>query len=353
MRDSIARARILGASLALAAVVTAASAGRLESNERSAGDSSDRSEGRDDAAAQAPRAPERRTLRVSQDTAIDLVYIKPGQFTMGRRVRGELLGALINFEASEGIDESPPRRVRITRGFYVGKYKVTCEQFCLFLNDVDGAGEYVALNTFARIERTREGKYVPKPGCEECAVSTVPWQGAQAFCDWLSRKTGQTVRLPTEAEWEFTARGAEDREYPWGKARPENTPLLDRMRNKDQYPHRWSCKPVDAFPQDATPTGVTGMSGWVGEWCSDYYGVRYLAEDTVDPQGPSRDQLPVKSSNPLIATVAGEYRVLRGVSARTMERAFSREVQESGIYGLRIVVEAEEATEGDGGRERE
>jgi len=81
----------------------------------------------------------------------------------------------------------------------------------------------------------------------------------------------------------------------------------------------------------------------VGEWCSDFYGVRYLPEDTTDPKGPSKDQLPVKSDLPWLATVTGEHHVQRGrvksPNWSTTSRNCGSRVSNSGIYGLRIVVE--------------
>lgn len=82
----------------------------------------------------------------------------------------------------------------------------------------------------------------------------------------------------------------------------------------------------------------------VGEWCSDYYGVRYIPKDRMDPQGPSRDQLPVKSDLKWLATVEGEYHVQRGRMKRsnwsTTSRSFGDRVgDDAGIYGFRIVAE--------------
>jgi hypothetical protein len=81
----------------------------------------------------------------------------------------------------------------------------------------------------------------------------------------------------------------------------------------------------------------------VGEWCSDYYGVRYIPNDTIDPEGPSKNQLPIKSDLNWLATVEGEYRVQRGRVRRanwsTTSRSFGDRVDDAGIYGFRIVVE--------------
>jgi hypothetical protein len=92
---------------------------------------------------------------------------------------------------------------------------------------------------------------------------------------------------------------------------------------------------VDAFPGNVTPDGVMGMKGWVGEWYSDYYAVRYLKKDVVDPQGPTEKALSDKSINPF----GEKYHVFRGRASFYGPRDFGDEVGGDGIYGFRIVVE--------------
>jgi hypothetical protein len=76
------------------------------------------------------------------------------------------------------------------------------------------------------------------------------------------------------------------------------------------------------------------MAGNVGEWCSDFYGVRYLKNDVIDPQGPTEEKLSDKSLNPYDK----KYHVLRHCEPIATKRSFGDTVGESGIYGFRIVV---------------
>ncbi|MCK4819099.1 SUMF1/EgtB/PvdO family nonheme iron enzyme [bacterium] len=278
-------------------------------------------------------------LPIDGQTSIDLIYIEPGSFVMGRDVGlGEKFISKISDLAMVGKypDDWPARKVKITKGFYIGKYKVTTAQFCRFLNAARNPAVSVKLNEFARIEIQAEG-YVPKPGCENCVINVVPWKGAVAFCEWLSGQTGFTVRLPTEAEWEFTACGSEGRANPWGEGDVEWTDRwpVEGQQNKEKYPHPWSCAPVDAFPENVTPDGVVGMISWIGEWCSDFYVVRYLKDDIIDPQGPKGKHLSNKSLNPFDE----DYHVFRGRASFSGPREFGDEVGGDGIYGFRIVVE--------------
>jgi formylglycine-generating enzyme required for sulfatase activity len=275
--------------------------------------------------------PKKIRLTVGDKISIDLVHIKPGTFIMGRDVGwGEKFISLLFRMLMVGKypDNWPARKVKITKGFYIGKYKVTNAQFCKFLNTIDNPQDYLELKIFAGIE-IKDGAYIPKPYCENGAINVVHWKGAVAFCEWLSHQTGLSVRLPTEAEWEFAARGPEGRRYPWGNEREENAVYYeDSATEYKKYPHPWSCAAVDAFPENVTPDGVVGMIDYMGEWCSDFYAIRYLKDDVIDPQGPTEEDLSDKS----LYRFDEKYHVFRGRLSFSGPREFG------GINGFRIVV---------------
>lgn len=140
--------------------------------------------------------------------------------------------------------------------------------------------------------RHPEGKDSDLKGREKHPVVHISWFDALAYCKWKSEATGHQYRLPTEAEWEYAARGGlAKREYMWGD---EQTPGGKHMANiwQGRFPNHNTVAdgfrgtaPVGSFPPNGY--GLFDMAGNVWEWCADWYLPDYYARSPAkNPQGP-------------------------------------------------------------------
>ena len=123
-------------------------------------------------------------------------------------------------------------------------------------------------------------------------VLGVTWEDASRFCAWLSQRDKKKYRLPTEAEWEWAARGGSTSDFAWGDDSAAANDYEWHSGNSDQRSHPVGQK---------TPTvwGLFDMNGNAVEWVQDWYKEPYPQGDFTDPAGPAFQT---------------EYRVLRGGS---------------------------------------
>ena len=181
----------------------------------------------------------------------DVIWLPGGEFWMGQ---------------DDGRDEErPAHRVRVSP-FGLGRTQVTNAQYDRFC---------AATGRQATKFRRHAGFNEP-----EHPVAGPSWFDAAAYCEWLSGVTGKTFRLPTEAEWEWAARGGlEGRLYPWGDA-----PVLERAG----YQSRWRNGPEPVATSAPNAYGLFDMCENVHEWCSDWYSRDYYSISPLDePKGPA------------------------------------------------------------------
>ncbi len=188
----------------------------------------------------------------------EMVVIPAGSFRMG------------DIQGGGDSDEKPVHRVSINK-FAMGKFEVTNAQFVKFLNAVKRRGndnepwfETKAEDSDSHITGS-VGNFKVETGYDDHPMIEVSWYGATAYAKWLSDQTGETYRLPTEAEWEYAARAGTETKYWWGNDIGKNNANCDSGCG-DNFEY---TSPVGAF--DANKFGLYDTSGNIWEWtCSEF-----------------------------------------------------------------------------------
>lgn len=163
-----------------------------------------------------------------------------------------------------------------TPAFSISKNLITNRQYAAFVAqtghrvpDVDEAtwASYRLIHPYARTRRFAwTGGEVP-PSREDHPVVLVSRPDAHAYASWLRKATGKRWRLPTELEWEKSARGTDGRYFPWGQEF-----LPERLNSHDQGP--FDTLPVGTFAEGASPFGMLDAAGQVFEWTATNQGER-------------------------------------------------------------------------------
>jgi formylglycine-generating enzyme required for sulfatase activity len=198
----------------------------------------------------------------------EMVLVEAGNFQMG--------------STNGGADEQPVHIVHITRPLYIAKYAVTFEEYDRFCDDTIG------------IRRPRDSW-----GRATRPVSGVNWYDAVKYCNWLSEKEGLTpcynvkgkltecdfsadgYRLPTEAEWEYAARGGH-------KSQGYEYAGSNSVDDVGWYEGNSGGQTHPVGQKQPNELGLYDMSGNMWEWCWDWYGQDYYASSPAsDPTGPS------------------------------------------------------------------
>ncbi len=187
-------------------------------------------------------------------------------------------------------DEKPRHEVRLSQ-FYMDKFEVNVEQYAAFLNrlgsyeracegvDCAWPNELAGYTSYLIRQDLGDGtvQYYPTTGFASYPINHVSWFGAKMYCESVG------ARLPTEAEWEYAARGTDDRVYPWGNIQPEPGGDLAVFQSESYE----DLKPVDALPNGASPFGIFGMAGSMWEWTADWYKETWYTESNIsNPIGP-------------------------------------------------------------------
>lgn len=249
-----------------------------------------------------PIATVMQSARISPNDGMELIHVLAGEFIRGVSVEDlETLFRMCPICPLDSLLDAQPQAIIHLDAFWMDKTEVTNAQFAKFVDATGYRTTAETSNAYSYVQDLRLRDFVSVPDAEwrrpqgknsninnkgDHAVTQISWQDAAAYCEWAGR------RLPTEAEWEKAARGADGRMFPWGNRPPQLNDLnFDFLHG--------AIVAVGSYPNGASPYGVLDMSGNVWEWVADYYDESYYNNTPgVNPSGPN----------------TGEGRVLRGGS---------------------------------------
>ncbi|WP_354016389.1 formylglycine-generating enzyme family protein [Endozoicomonas lisbonensis] len=228
---------------------------------------------------------------------ITLIYVPAGSFTMGNNALSEKV-------VKESEPASPEHRVSLDH-YWISKTPITIGQFRKFVEDTKYVTDVEQKGSEGPfIYDFPSSGFLPKKGYywdnafkdvikkypeitvnDQHPVNCVSWNDAIAYTRWLKSRTGLKFTLPTEAEWEYAARGSDGRIYPWGNEAPDGKKanyaddtfdkyfpgteqsIVDKGTN-DGYA---ITSPVGVFPEGKSPIGALDMAGNVTEWVYDSF----------------------------------------------------------------------------------
>jgi formylglycine-generating enzyme len=279
------------------------------------------------------------TLKLNDKVTLKATFIPAGKFIMGSP----------ETENSRGKDETQ-HEVTLGRFFFMGVTQVTVDQFAAFVKesgyttDAEKAGWSFGFEIRdGQLDVMKmDGLSWRNPGFEQQGdhpVVNMSWNDATAFCAWLSKKSGKTVVLPTEAQWEYCCRAGTTTAYPWGGdpdggrgwANGADQALKRKIPKSERqffsWDDEWACtSPAGKFQANAL--GLHDMIGNAAQWCQDWCG-DFDQNAVTDPTGLD----------------AGVHRVLRGGSwlddARSCRSACRIPANPDNWflnYGFRVVV---------------
>ena len=227
-------------------------------------------------------APSGNRTFIVNGVSFEMVAVKGGTFIMGCTSEQ-------GYNCND--DEKPAHSVTLS-DYYIGKYEMTVGLFRVFVNetnyktDADKEGWSYVWNGSSWYKkkgvnwRCDANGNVRNSSEDNHPVIHVSWNDAQAFCKWLSRKTGQTFRLPTEAEWEYAARGGnKSKDYKYSGS--------NNIDDVAWYTSNSEGKTHDVGTKLPNELGIYDMSGNVWEWCQDRYG-NYSSSNQMNPKGSSK-----------------------------------------------------------------
>ncbi len=229
-----------------------------------------------------------------------MIWVEGGDF---------LMGCTSEQGGDCGSDEQNVRRVTVD-GYYIGMLEVTQEQW----EKVVGTNIYQQKSKAGGSSTYGVGPTYP--------MYYVSWEEAMEFCRLLSQKTGKTYTLPTEAQWEYAARGGKN---PDG-TKYSGSNMIDVV---GWYSDNSGSSTHPCGTKRANSLGIYDMSGNVWEWCKDWYANSYVSYDTNNPVGPSSGFNRVNRGGGWGSTASG---------CRVADRSYYSPDDRRGNLGFRVVL---------------
>ncbi|MBI3242977.1 MAG: formylglycine-generating enzyme family protein [Chloroflexi bacterium] len=255
-----------------------------------------------------PSQPDRRPAKpTARFIEPEMVRVPAGEFWMGSD-EGD--------KEAYSDDEKPRHRVYLPE-FWIGRYLVTNEEYRLFLLD----------DRSRKASSAWQGRDFPM-GKANHPVQYVSWKDALAYCQWLSRLSGGSYTLPSEAEWEKAARGKDGLKYPWGDDWQADLCNTSESKINDTTPvGKYSSLGGDS------PYGCADMAGNVAEWTRSLLeGDKSEFKYPYDPQDKQRENL--NAADKVRRVVRGGSFIVDRWFARCASRTWN---YWSGLHGFRVV----------------
>ncbi len=242
------------------------------------------------------------TLEAQNSKYPEMIFVQGGSFEMG---------------STDGYDDEKPVHEVTLSDFYIGKYEVTVGQYKKFCKATGRAFPAKPNKKwYEEHDNIREWTWR-----DNHPIVNVSWLEAEAYCKWLSQETGEEYTLPTEAQWEYAAKGGQKAT----QTQYAGSNNINLVAWYDETTYEKGTKPVGLLAPNEL--GIYDMSGNAFEWCKDFYGA-YSSNAQENPQGISN----------------GQYRTIRGGGWYYVSefcRITQRDSPKSGLkkfdYGFRVV----------------
>ncbi|MGA2406836.1 MAG: SUMF1/EgtB/PvdO family nonheme iron enzyme [Bacteroidales bacterium] len=184
----------------------------------------------------------------------NMIKIEEGKYLIG--LSEESVANLVAEKIGNREDfsnETPQIKYSI-KGYFISKYEISVKQY----------RQFAVQKNKQLPENLKDNNF----NADDQPIMGVSWYDAREYCDWLSNKTGEKYRLPTEIEWEIAAKGTDNRIFPDGNNRPNTN-------NCNFYEQFNKTSPVDKTPMNFSYFKVVNMAGNIAEWCDNNFEENY------------------------------------------------------------------------------